>query len=352
MQKNYMTYRRAAGISLWITVAFMAFFLIALYLRGNAVSEDIRHGPEWQDLNILRLVYDSVMSFLTLFAMYALNFKILSGDMTGRKKTFVAIAATLVLAAVFSLVQLQVSFWIFGMPDHFPKGSLFGGLVRDVFLAVMVIFTSQIIYLSQRRQQMALQYETLEAENMRTRYESLKNQVDPHFLFNTLSTLDSLVAVDPVKGREYIQKLAAVFRYTLQNKDVAPLSEELTVTRDYAALMQIRYGDALKIRFDIDERYKDYSMAPLGIQTLVENAIKHNVISNREPLTITVETTDEGMLLVSNNYQPKAVPEPGTGVGLANLAERYRLKWQKDISIKQLGNAFCVYLPLIKPRQI
>lgn len=246
---------------------------------------------------------------------------------------------------------MLLHFKLFTPPPELIHKPLWGGIFRDFFLTVIVIFTSQIIYLSQKKQQMALQYETLKAENMRTRYEALKHQVDPHFLFNTFSTLDSLVGNAPRKARDYIQKISSVFRYTLQNHDVATLEEELRFTRDYASLMQIRYGDNLKIHFNTDERFHDYLIVPLGIQTLVENAIKHNIISKQLPLVITIETTEDNMLLVSNYYQPKNIPEPGEGIGLTNLAERYQLKWQKDISINSLDRAFCVYLPLIEPKK-
>lgn len=125
------------------------------------------------------------------------------------------------------------------------------------------------------------------------------------------------------------------------------LREELGFVRDYADLMQIRHGESLKIIISTDGCYDDYLIVPLAIEILVENAIKHNATSQLSPLIISIKTDDNGLLTVSNNYQPREYPEDGEGVGLANLAERYRLKWQKDISIENHNDCFQVTFPLI-----
>ncbi|MDL2313147.1 histidine kinase, partial [Bacteroidales bacterium OttesenSCG-928-B11] len=250
------------------------------------------------------------------------------------------------LTIIFSFIITRIQMIIFDVPQMDFRKPMKGHFVRDLFLMIIVVFTSQILYLSQKRQQIASKYEALQAENMKIRYEALKNQIDPHFFFNTLSSLYFLIETDTQKAQDYTHKISSVYRYTLQNKESVTLRNEIEFTKDYASLVQIRYGEQLSIIFNIDEKYLDYEIVPLSIQTLVENAIKHNIISNKQPLTVTIQTTSDNMITVSNNLQTKEISEPGEGIGLSNLAERYRLRWQKNIIIKNNGETFSVTVPL------
>jgi len=141
--------------------------------------------------------------------------------------------------------------------------------------------------------------------------------------------------------------LSFVFRYTLKNKEVISLCEELEFTRAYAGLMQIRYGDNLRFVYETDSKYDNCQVIPMSLQTLVENAIKHNVVSNRQPLTVTFATTENATIKVSNNIQLKKEMEISENIGLSNLAERYRLMWNREIAISNAGNIFEVEIPLI-----
>ena len=167
---------------------------------------------------------------------------------------------------------------------------------------------------------------------MASRYEALKSQLDPHFLFNSLNTLRSLIGDDADKAEDFNQQLSGVLRYTLQNKEVVTLAEELDCVRSYCRMMKMRYGDNLIFDHGIDhDTYDDYYVLPLSIQGLIENAIKHNVISTKQPLTVHIHTDDNNHLIISNKIQPKIGIEKGTGIGLANLAERYRIKWNENV---------------------
>jgi LytS/YehU family sensor histidine kinase len=220
-------------------------------------------------------------------------------------------------------------------------------LSRNYMVALIVIISSQLIYITQKQQQISLENETLHTEYMRSRYEALKNQVDPHFLFNSLNTLNSLIKVDADKAQDYVQQLSYVFRYTLQNAEVISLREELKFTKAYCHLMKIRYGNSLEFEYRIDEHLYDYLIIPLSLQTLVENAIKHNVVSARQPLTVKIEGVGES-IKVSNIIRLKKESESGERIGLANLGERYKLMWQKEIITVRTGNTFEVTVPLMK----
>jgi LytS/YehU family sensor histidine kinase len=216
-------------------------------------------------------------------------------------------------------------------------------LVTALIACLLTQFLATLIH----NQQISLENQRLIAENIRTRYEALKNQINPHFLFNSLNTLDGLIGFDDEKAHTYLQNLSSSFRYTIQNKEITTLKDELNFAETYASLMKIRYGDNLSIQYAVDEKYSDFLIMPISLQLLIENAVKHNVINDKHPLTIHIETTESDTIKVSNTIQPKINAETGEGVGLANLVERYNLLFHKEVLITQNG-VFAVEIPLLQ----
>ena len=173
--------------------------------------------------------------------------------------------------------------------------------------------------------------------------------MNPHFIFNCLNTLQGLIAIDKDKAQKYLQELSKVLRYTLNNQEVVTLREELDFTYSYCNLMEIRYGDNLKVNFVIDDSMLEYEILPLSLQVLVENAIKHNVISDKQHLVIDIISNIDNMSVsVSNVINKKIDAEIGNGIGLANLSERYELKWDRSILVSLSDNTFKVELILNK----
>lgn len=351
--KRLMTYKSAAIYALIISVFMHLLFVIMFFYGKDAMMH--RGGgyrPE-PTLNVEFMLYSTVANFLLAFLLYVVNFRFLNSEIK-RGKVFYAAAATVVIALCFSYCSWLLSEALFEFQSyrpHLDKRRMMGMLSRDFSVACIIYFSAMIIYLSYKKQQMALEYEALKAENAQSRYEALKSQIDPHFLFNTLNTLNSMIKLDPDKAQEYIQQLCSVFRYTLQSKDVITLEEELAFTKDYCALMQVRYGENLNFDFRIDDKYRNWLVVPLSLQTLVENAVKHNVISGRQPLRVIVLSNDNDTITVLNQLNVKKETEAGEGIGLVNLAERYRLKWQREIDIRQNEYVFSVTLPLIEDRR-
>lgn len=346
MQKSSLNYRTAFLLALGISLLMNLLFLIMHLYGRDAVLPPEGGRPRFSLSGEIMLMH-VFFNFLVAFLLYLLNFRLLKTKSNSRFKWIYIVLSTFIVTAVVSYAcsRIQMNFQDFGPhPERFIRGSMF----RDYFIAVVVILSSQLIYLSNKQQQAALENETLLAENMRTRFTALKNQVDPHFLFNSLNTLNSLIKMDADKAQEYVLQLSYVFRYTLQNKDVITLEEEMKFTHAYCHLMQIRYGESLNFIVEIEEQYYPCFVIPLSIQILVENAIKHNVISNKQPLMVTISTDPNGMLCVSNLIQPKKEVEAGGGIGLINLAERYRLMWKKEIEIDTSGKVFEVKIPLIR----
>lgn len=348
MRNRTMSYGTAAMFSLGISlVMHLMFMIMSLYGR------DVMIPPErQQDLPMFHwthIIVSFVSNFILTFVLYVVNFKVLKMRYKDSTKLALVIATSLVVAVALSYLLTKADMALYN-PWKNPVKAIKGGIARDLFLAIIVIFSSQLLYLNQRRNQMAVEFEALKSENVMTKYQVLKNQMDPHFLFNSLNTLNSMIAVDPAKAQEYVQQLSSVLRYTLHSQEVNTLDEELKFTEAYCSLMQIRYGDSLNFVVEIDPRYMQCKIIPLSIQAMVENAIKHNVVSNKYPLTVTIRTVgDEPAIIVSNPIQPKKETPVGSGIGLANLSERVRLKWQKELEIDNSGGAFTVKIPLIMP---
>jgi two-component system LytT family sensor kinase len=212
-----------------------------------------------------------------------------------------------------------------------------------VTLGINVFMHGRGFLLSWR--QSAIDNEKLKTEQVASQYNSLKNQVNPHFLFNSLNVLSTLVYDNQDKAVEFIRKLSQVYRYVLESKDeeVVPIEEEMGFVRNFAFLQKIRFGDNLRI--DIGEIKSERYVPPLAIQILVENAIKHNVVSEKDPLTVKVDFEEE-TCTIWNNLKEKKVKD-STGIGLNNLIERYQYLTEKKVQVNKGEEYFEVKLPLL-----
>ncbi|MCD7900578.1 MAG: histidine kinase [Bacteroides sp.] len=355
MKRNLFSYRTAAVFAFIISILVHFFFGVLLWFGRTVMLADGVRGLNESSLPQLRwewFALSQVSVFVFSFLLFQVNFWILKAELK-KNRTLSIIIASVIGTVIMTYILLHVQIYIFDIElgDYYWQ-AVSGNMIRDLFLTVIIIFISQILYLSNKKQQIAIENEKLLAENMKSRYETLKSQVNPHFLFNTLNTLSTMIKIDPDKAQEYVQNMSSVFRYTLQNKEETSLVEELKFTCDYCLLMKIRYGESLGFELNIDKQYENYLIIPLSIQTLVENAIKHNVISKRQPLIVSIYTAENERLIVSNPLQEKKEAEPGEGIGLANLVERYRLHFQTEPEVSCTDGVFMVTLPLIKPQQL
>ena len=193
--------------------------------------------------------------------------------------------------------------------------------------------------------------ENLKKENLQSQLEGLKDQVNPHFLFNSLNSLSSLINEDPEKAEKFLDEMSKVYRYLLRtNEDgLTTLDSEMQFIQSYFHMLKTRYGDGVSMETQIDGHYLSYQLPPLTLQMLVENAVKHNMILKDSPLKILIMTTNSGRLIVSNNLQRKDRMVASNKVGLANIVNKYRLMKKEEISIRDDGKEFAVVVPLIQP---
>ena len=192
------------------------------------------------------------------------------------------------------------------------------------------------------------QAERLEREKIQVKFDNLKNQLNPHFLFNALSSLDSLIFEDQALASQFLQHLSRVYRYLLQHQasGQVSLATELDFITKYTYLLQTRFGEGLRFDYNIDEEELEKGVVPVSLQILIENAIKHNVLNKARPLSISIETK-EGYLWVSNNLQPKSIIDSSNKQGLHNLRSLYAFLSQKPLLIEETSSCFTVKLPLL-----
>ncbi len=191
--------------------------------------------------------------------------------------------------------------------------------------------------------------EALAKENIRSQFEALKSQLDPHFLFNSLNTLAALIDESNEPAQKYLEQLSDVYRYVLlsKQKETVPLQEELDFVASYIYLNKARYRDNLIVENHIPETAMSQPVAPLSLQILIENAMKHNVISKEKPLTLKLSVDTYGYIIVENNVQKKNILEKSTKTGLQNIINRYALLTSGQVEIVHNADIFSVRIPPI-----
>lgn len=243
-------------------------------------------------------------------------------------------------------------FYLVGEPRalSLPMVFEFGGPAVLITIFIATFVHARGFFLSWR--ELAVQHERLKKESLSSQYEVLKQQVNPHFLFNSLNTLTSLVYEDADLSAKFIKKLSNVYRYVLEShgKEVAPLAEERAFVESYVFLQKIRYGDHFQVDIDLPDR-RDIFIPPLALQMLIENAVKHNEVSAEHPLVVRISLEGE-VIVVRNKIEKRAQP-PGYSVqvGLKNIQSRYELLANESVIVAEENGEFTVKLPALYDKQ-
>jgi len=268
---------------------------------------------------------------------------------------------TLTLAAVLLPVSALTGSWHVWMEGWLGLGQGAGGSVYNYLFSIgMTLFFSQLIaglyeavyYLGQW-QQSVREGEALKKINLQSQLDSLKNQVNPHFLFNSLNSLSALVEEDPKRAVRFIEELSNIYRYLLQSneKELIPLGRELDFIRAYFYLLQTRFEDGLFLAIEVDPALENALLPPLTLQILVENAVKHNMIAAALPLHMRICNDPGDNLVVVNNLRPRKAKVPSGKMGLVNVSAKYRLLNLPEPVINQTATHFQVIIPLLRHEQ-
>ncbi len=344
----------------YFIIALLLSFAIAITIHFPVVLEYFFRDEGSRDrhrflMSFTHLGGHLIITYIVALLMFALNFFILKPvEIHGKLKlqnVFLAIVLTVVSVYILNDLLFSLQDMIDSEPrprgrgrrDEFDYTNFFvSGLVISCVLIIRLIFLKQTI---------TLENETLKREALQSQFESLKNQLSPHFLFNSLTALKILIKEAPDTAQNYVNSLSRALRYTLKSneKQLVTLKDEMEFMESYLFLIRMRFGDNLSINTGINEDLLSLNIPPLTIQTLVENAIKHNEISKRNPLSIDILTTDNESLKIINDIHEKITGEEGTGIGLVNLSKQYQLLVNKEIIIRKEDNKFSVEVPLIRP---
>lgn len=280
-----------------------------------------------------------------------LNLKFLWEKNPGKR-----ILIQLPLTLVFTSITIYYSMLLFNKyVCEFPEEAKH----KFVMVAVIIGMLVSIILLSieigtqffGNWKRSLVEVEKYKTESLQAQLQNLKDQINPHFMFNNLSVLSSLVYKDQDKAVDFINQLAKVYRYVLdsRNSELVKLSEELQFMESYLYLLQIRFDKSLKISIEIAEASKELMLPPLALQMLIENAIKHNEVSEEFPLHIEVKIFNT-KIEVSNNLQLRRNPEVSCKTGLKNIKERYKYFSEEQVEIEETKSSFIVRLPLLKTK--
>ena len=263
---------------------------------------------------------------------------------------FSKIAAVCSVSALYGACTggLSSLIWLKISREPFSWMSVYKFIAACVAAVILFTLIYEILFLSKERELDTKIVDQLDKELSQAELQVLTNEMDPHFIFNSLNTLNHLILNQPRQAHLFNNKLAQVYKYFLinKNKELISLQDELEFIEDYFFLLQIRHDNKLQLQTTLDDKSNEVMIPPCSIQILVENAIKHNEFSESNPLLIKV-SVNEHYLQVSNNIKPKLYAVNSTGIGLKNLSSRYKILFRKDITISTSHENFIVKLPLI-----
>lgn len=327
-------------------------FMLLLALMGNLIMVAVFQGEKFTPE---MFVYSSVNSVL-VGGSFMIGLTVMI-NILDRKLPWLhfplkrLIVQTLVTIG-FSLTIIVITIVLNGLFSHeqitsgyFLDRGYFMMKIAFSFIFVGSLGSNAILFFKNWKEA-AVQQEKLKRQQLALQYETLKGQVSPHFLFNNLNSLTSLISTNPDKAIDFVKKLSEVYRYVLDQKDqeLVDLATELKFVESYVFLQKIRFESNLDVQIQVNPQ--NFKVIPLSVQMLVENAIKHNEISNRKPLQIKIFSTDDNCLIVENQLQKKSGSE-GSGSGIQNIRERYEFFTNKKVVIFESLDRYLISIPLL-----
>ena len=323
----------------WIGIPIVA--LIADSTDGGHLADE----PLWYTY-LISFCFTAVYWNGATFIIYRFRRIFPEISRTGRRLTFTAFM--IILWMIVGGIPIKLMFGLCTLKEAFTVSEYAEFLPFNMIAATVVTLGYEAFYFFDKWKEQFRLNEQLKNQHVKTQYEVLQNQMSPHFLFNSLNTLASIIPEDTAAAVSFTEKLSDVYRYILQTKDreLVRLNEEIAFVKSYLFLLRIRFPDNLTFDFKIDDKFQSLTIPPLTLQMLVENAIKHNVVSKSRPLHIDVYVENGKSVVVKNNLQLKNSLEKSTKTGLENIRKRYDILGRKIDVITSTSN-FMVAVPLI-----
>jgi len=337
--------RRITLTGILIGIVLTVVQLIINYLRGYEMSFD---------MGLLIMLWTFLLYSVPLTFVNVYFFNYLDKEVGWiEKPIYRFIVGVMGSAALTVLAILIIRFGqevIIGDIQYqdFLSGESLGFYAISVILSLLIGLIFHAIYYYKELQKSKVTEQKVIAGTASAKFDALKNQLDPHFLFNSLNVLSSLIEENPTNAQEFTTALSKIYRYVLEQKDkqLVTVDEELQFAKTYMSLLKMRFEDS--IVFEVPEKAinPQSKVVPLSLQLLLENAVKHNVVTSMRPLTISI-FEDKGHLVVKNNLQAKQFLNKNTGVGLSNIRQRYSLLTNRKVNINQSESEFVIALPML-----
>ena len=252
-----------------------------------------------------------------------------------------------------AIVYTQLLYFVFVKFVNllFAKAIFYDNYINYILVGVITIILLFFFYFLEKRRyrlEKKIDIESVKAETATAKFESLKNQLDPHFLFNSLNVLTGLIEENPDNAIDFTTSLSKIYRYVLEQKDkeVVPIQEEINFAKTYVSLLKLRFENSIDFEIEQTTFSEQEYIVPLSLQILLENTIKHNVVSEQKPLKIKIYKK-ENFLIVENSFQPKETIKDSTGIGLKNIINRYQIISNREVIIENDDQLFSVKIPIL-----
>jgi len=342
-------FHRLLKFLLGLVVGVQILVIVYNHLSGYYILEDYLHF--FRRLlrgSLLSLIAAFLIAYPDLMVIHFMN-KYAPWGKSILKRVPVQLGLAIIIAGFVATIITLFANWISVYEYHELSSVILSNILiyAVVNIVIMSIFEGWILYIERAKAKQIAEH--LQAELSQIKFEVLKSQINPHFMFNSLNVLSGLINNDVKKAQQFIDEFSLIYRYVLETieQPVASLGKELEFMRSYLFLQQIRYGETLTFSVKIAAGLMELYLPPLSLQVVLENAMKHNIINEAKPLHIDI-TTEDLYLVVKNNIQPKISKGRSTGLGLKNLIKRYALISDLDPEFIVDTKYYIARLPLIK----
>ncbi len=331
--------------AIFISVGIFLVLLLIRWLTGVKI--------EFNSGLLVNFGYTVLYGFTLYFANAFLFIKldeVFSKERFNRKRIIIGFTGSF-LISILAIFLLRI------FEDVIIEGKTFAAFFEEekfsnylvtIIITFIVTLAFHAFYFYKAYQESRLKEQKIIAGTANARFESLKNQIDPHFLFNSLNVLSSLIEENPDNAQRFTTSLSKIYRYVLEQKDkeLVTVQEELAFAKTYMNLLKMRFENSITFELPENIELEEAKVVPLSLQLLLENTIKHNVVSENKPLHIKIYFKNN-YLVVENNLQKKEVLQDRKGVGLQNIVSRYAILSERKVLIDENNDSFAVYLPIL-----
>ena len=312
--------------------------LVNCYPSGfsyDSINEFLIDFSIWQ-------LYAFVLGFSNTYFFNWMETKSWNQNNTIKRIVFGILGSTLITLIGLFFLRLTVIVVFYGMPfEKFIVNQSWENYSFGFYITLIIFSIFHIIYFYNQYQKNRIKEQKVIAGAASAKFDALKNQLDPHFLFNSLNVLTSLIEENPKNAQKFTTSLSKVYRYVLEqkSKELITVDEELAFAKTYMSLLKMRFEDSIIFEIPDQASNPESKVVPLSLQLLLENAVKHNIVTSGKPLHIKIYESD-GALVVENNLQPKQIVKKSSGVGLENIKQRYSLLSKRTVQINQNDKLF------------